>query len=139
MSGVHGQRGLADPGRPANRRHHHPPAVRQPGQPRQLILPAGEGGHVPRQQPRHPETSRDRTPDVDDSVIPGGDDRLVPARGIHIPATARPLADPILLLAWHQDSFIPAAVVDDRLVMPGHVDVPACPRLLHQLLPAAAI
>ena len=39
VRGVHRQRRLADPGGPADRRHHHPAATRQPGQPGQLIRP----------------------------------------------------------------------------------------------------
>ena len=56
---VHGQRGLADPGRAADRRDHHAPAaccrprVEQAGQRGQLRCPAGEVPHRGRQLPRH--------------------------------------------------------------------------------------
>ncbi len=46
---LHGQGGLAHPGQPRHRRHHHRTAhtsrVQQTGQHRQLILSAGEPGH----------------------------------------------------------------------------------------------
>jgi hypothetical protein len=133
-----GQRCLANPGGPADRRHHHPPAARQPREPSQLLVPAGETGHIPRQQTRHPGIAHARIHDVDDRVIPGRDHRLIPARGIHVPATARPLTDPIVPVTRHQRSLVPTPAIDDRLVPPSYVDIPACQGFLHNPPPDAA-
>jgi hypothetical protein len=119
VGGVHGQRGLADPGGPADRRHHHPAATSQPRQPGQLTVPASKGGHVPRQQTRQPRFRLARRGDVDGQVA---------ARNVSIAPRRSFLSG--LWLIGHRQSRVPLPLVD-RHVMSGLVHVPARPRLLH--------